>query len=647
MDREFLDFYNQELLALKERAAAFAEEYPGIADRLGGIVGEQADPMVTGLLQGAAFLAARVQLKLKHEFPEFTQNLLEQLLPNYLAPTPSVLLVRVTPPFEDPSLQAGIRIARGAYLDAAVRVRDGDTVCRYRLTSDVTLWPIDVAQAEYLASPAAFQALGVNVGSEVAGGLRLSLAYRGAGSKTGAPAGTGKAAHLAGCAIADLPVFLLADEGDAAALYEQLFADCSGVYFRYVDNGGRSVVIPAPEGCLSQIGFSRDEALLPKDRRIFEGFDIIREYFQFPRKFLGFRLEKLETAFPRIEASTVDVLFTFREVNARLQSAVRPDMFGLYVAPAINLFEKTADRIVVKPGQHEYHLVPDRSHYLDYEPFLILSVHAHYPGGSERTPVPPLYSARAGSMQDSNVHYTMRRVPRRRSARERQQGGESRYAGTDVFISLSQVANDDRGSVAELSVRTLCSNRHLPDYLPTGKGSDFRFIDNVTLKVTGVHGPTPLQEPVVSQQRNRTEVLSAGTVAWRLINMLNLNYLSLSEADGPDSGRALRDMLLLLSGSPDRIAERRIRGIRTVSSRPVVRRVKQREGIGVARGIEVSVTIDEKAFAGSGGFLLGAVLERFFADYASMNHFTQTVIRSPERGEIMRWPARAGAKRRL
>ena len=81
MDREFLDLYNRELQLLSEQAREFAEEYPGIAERLGGILEDRTDPMVSGLLEGAAFLAARVQLKLKHEFPEFTNNLLEQLVP--------------------------------------------------------------------------------------------------------------------------------------------------------------------------------------------------------------------------------------------------------------------------------------------------------------------------------------------------------------------------------------------------------------------------------------------------------------------------------------------------------------------------------------------------------------------------------------
>ncbi|WP_163585855.1 type VI secretion system baseplate subunit TssF, partial [Klebsiella michiganensis] len=62
MNREFLDLYNRELGFLRGHAREFAQEYPGIAERLGGLVEEQADPMIAGLLEGAAFLAARVQL---------------------------------------------------------------------------------------------------------------------------------------------------------------------------------------------------------------------------------------------------------------------------------------------------------------------------------------------------------------------------------------------------------------------------------------------------------------------------------------------------------------------------------------------------------------------------------------------------------
>jgi type VI secretion system protein ImpG len=69
--------------------------------------------------------------------------------------------------------------------------------------------------------------------------------------------------------------------------------------------------------------------------------------------------------------------------------------------------------------------------------------------------------------------------------------------------------------------------------------------------------------------------------------------------------------------------------------------------VGAARGIEITVTVEEKSFEGSGAYLLGAVLDRFFAEYASVNHFTVTVIRSIERGIIARWPPRSGSRSAL
>ena len=178
MDREFVDLYNRELFLLKEQAREFAVEYPGIADRLGGLLADRMDPMISGLLEGTAFLAARVQLKLKHEFPEFTANLLEQLIPNYLAPTPSAALVKALPPYGDPKLRDGYPIRRGSYLDATYLERDRQVACRYRLCSDMLLWPFDITGAEYYPAPGPLQALGVSIGAEVLAGLRLSLTHR-------------------------------------------------------------------------------------------------------------------------------------------------------------------------------------------------------------------------------------------------------------------------------------------------------------------------------------------------------------------------------------------------------------------------------------------------------------------------------------
>jgi type VI secretion system protein ImpG len=653
MDREFLDLYNRELQLLHEQAREFADEYPGIAERLGGLVTERMDPMVAGLLEGAAFLAARVQLKLKHEFPEFTGNLLEQLVPSYLAPTPSAMLAKIVPPFADLALRDGRRIARGAYLDATYRHLDRNVACRYRLTSGVTLWPFDVIGAEYFTTVAPLQALGLSAGPDAVAGMRLSLTHRTAArledELPDALVQKTPTAWFSGCRTTELPVFLIGNEADSVALYEQLFADCVGVFFRYLDEFGDPVIIPAPPDCLEQPGFDDADALLPNDNRIFHGFDFLREYFMFPRKFLGFELKKLDKVIPRLAGKTVDILFVFDEVNNRLPAAVQPTMFELYAAPAVNLFEKTTDRVAIRSNQHEYQIVPDRSRYLDFEPHSLLDVYAHFPGGRDKVPVRPLYSAPVESGAESGLWYTVRRLPRRRTVEEKKYGAASDYTGTDMFISIGEPAGiEDDDGVSELSVRALCSNRHLTEHLPVGEGgADFRLLDDVTLDVLCILGPTPPRGPVVGQLRSRSETAHTGTVTWRLINMLSLNHLGLVERAAGQNGQSLRETLSLFADLQDSATERKIRGVRSVDSRAAVRRVQHRTGSGIARGTEIVVTLDEKSFEGSGAFLLGAILDRFLSEYSALNHFTQTVIRTTERGEIMRWPVRMGLRRPL
>jgi len=97
----------------------------------------------------------------------------------------------------------------------------------------------------------------------------------------------------------------------------------------------------------------------------------------------------------------------------------------------------------------------------------------------------------------------------------------------------------------------------------------------------------------------------------------------------------------------DRQALKQIDGIRHIKYQPVVRRVQTPGPITFARGLEISVEFDEAAFEGQGVFVLGAVLEQFFAKYVALNSFTETVITTQQRKEIMRWPIQMGRRQIL
>ena len=444
--------------------------------------------------------------------------------------------------------------------------------------------------------------------------------------------------------VKSLRFHLLGQETDAVALYEQLFAHCTGVYFRMLDAFGDPVIMPGRADMIRQIGFGEGEALIPNDNQLFRGFDFLRDYFAFPRRFLGFDLADLDAVASRLDAKSIDIVFAFDDINPQLAAAVRKEMFALYTAPGANLFEKRLDRIPVKSNQFEFPVIPDRTRTLDFEANRILRVFAHVPGAPQKLAVEPLYSARA-ARSPTGLTYTIRRLPRRRTADERKYGPVSDYVGTDVFLSLGERADPDETlRVAELSVDALCTNRHLAAHLPVGEsGADFRFLEDAELELTCVGGPTKPLEPALTSIEGRGLDASTGEVAWRLISMLSLNHLGLVDR-ADDGAKALRETLVLFADLSDAAADAKIRGVRSLTARPAVRRLRQASGAAAARGLEITVVLEGRAFEGSGAFLLGAVLDRFFAEYVAINHFTQTIIRTVERGEMMRWPPRLGLR---
>ncbi|CAM5774271.1 hypothetical protein LMIY3S_04456 [Labrys miyagiensis] len=655
MNREFLELYNRELGILKEDAKQFAAEFPGVAERLGGLLENNTDPMIGGLLEGTAYLASRVQLKLKHEYAEFTNNLLDQLVPDYLAPVPSAALLRIEPPFGDPNLKDGLKIPAGSYADARFVERERRIACKYRLASDVTLWPFEISQAEFLAGAAALQGLGIEAAPGSQSGLRLSLLRRSAADRQAEPADAQVPQKadwwFANCRTDELPFHIVGNEGDAVRLYEKLFANTTGIYFRYLDEAGDPVIIPLPKTCLAQIGFDIDQPLFPTERRVFRGFDLLREYFVLPAKFLGFKLTDLRPILSAIRTNRLDIVISFDQGDTRLQSVVRADSFALYAASASNLFEMQLARVPVRDNEHEYHVVTDRSRHLDFEAHRLLKMYAHFTGSGEKIEVFPLYAAPPlGVSETQTMFYTVRRRPRRRSQEERRTGQPTQYVGSDMFVMLTNHRDrDDKLHVAELSLRALCSNRHLTEHLPVGQGgADFILEDRTTLEVECAVGPTLPRDSIVTDPDARTHHSAAGgTSAWRLINMLSLNHLGLTGYGTQDSAAPLREILSLFANNSNAAIERRIQGILAVDSKPINRRVRQRSGAGVVRGLEITVTLDEKHFEGSGIFMLGAVLDRFFAEYVGLNTVVETVVRSTERGEIKRWPAQLGRRHPL
>ena len=617
-----LDLYNREIAHLRTMGAEFAKEFPKIAGRLGGLDEFQPcrDPFVERLLEGFAFLAARVQLKLNAEFPRFTQSLLETIYPHYLAPTPSMCIVQFQPDLNEGGLADGFLIPRGSSL-YSILGKGEQTRCEYRTAHDVTLWPIQVKQANYYTRELA--SLEVPNIPDVKAGIQIRIQSH-AGLSFSKLKVDSLIFHLMG--VSEVPMHL----------YEQFFANAIAVIVQPATKPIKwQKVIDA--SCIRCVGFENKQKLLSYDARSFQGYRLLHEYFAFPQRFMFVELSDLHSAVQNCEENQLDIIILLRESNTELEGAVNADNFGLFCSPAINLFEKRVDRIHISDKFFEFHVVPDHTKAQDFEVYKISKVIGYGARSDQLQEFLPFYLAKDLGDSSTSGYYVANRVRRPQSQSERLQGRRSRrYAGSEVYISLvDSSAAPYSTDLKQLGVEALCTNRDLPLHMPIGLGK-YDFTMDKTAPYTSIRclGSPTLPRPSHAE----------GEIAWRTINHLSLNYLSLTDTNSGQGVSALRDILRLYSDTSDLQMRKQIDGIKSVSCRPVTRRITTSGSIAFARGLEVTVTFEEVLFEGSGAFLLGAVLEQFFAKYVSINSFTETVVKTLERGEIMRWTIRDGLR---
>ncbi|KIN75127.1 Type VI secretion protein, family [Sulfitobacter noctilucae] len=639
MKRAFREAYNRELALLKERAAEFAQEYPGLADRLGGLVEENLDPTVAGLLEGSAFLAARVQTKMQEEFRTFTHELLDQVFPDALAPTPSAMLVQANLPLENTDLSKGVRFAAGDYMDARFKDADKQVSCRFALAAPLRLWPLQITELKYHSGEGPIGALGQEIAQGTKAGIVVTI------NRIGPAKATAADLALSGLDGLDaLDVHLSGPIKDATALFEQIFCDTTRISLRWLDAQGDAVFATLPMDALEQVGFGRDERLFAHNTRLFEGFAFLREFFVFPRKFAGFRLNGLAQYLSGIKASEVQVVFELDTVNRGLASRLDKEHLALNAAPAVNLFQEMSSQVRMNTKAHDVIVTPNSTPVTHYEVQSINEVWAFYKGQQAKVRVHPLYALPPDAIDPRQVlYYTYRRRPRRLTASERRYGASNyRYRGTETFISLYAPPDDDE--VQRLQVNTLSSNRHLPEYLPIAQSrDDFYFCDDQTVTLACIAGPTAPTDSLADLETGAAHRTTAGDVYWRLVSYLSLNHFGLESRDGTDAAASLREMLSLFTDLSDNVSEAQVAGLARVETRPVARTVAHADGYHTARGIEVTLTFDEEEYEGSGMILLAAVLDRFLSEYAAINSFTQTVVRTLQRGEIKIFPSRSGS----
>ncbi|WP_049631887.1 type VI secretion system baseplate subunit TssF [Cellvibrio sp. pealriver] len=619
MIEKMLEYYNSELTYLREAGAEFAEHYPKIAARLTLNGSEVADPYVERLLEGFSFLTARIKLKMDAEFPRFIQRLIEVTYPNYLAPTPSMCIVR----FEPGEL---VRNQRSSYLaPKGSRLRSnqipGASYCEFRTAHEVELLPLKLNGVGF--SPASSELKYFHAREKKAAISCLHLRFT-----------LSIPLELDESNNDSIPIHLCGDLQLASRLYEVIMGHNIGIALRATDIENANWCFE-PNG-ITPIGFTEQEALLPYESQSFQGYRLLHEYFALPGRFHFFSLNHIKRFLANNKkCRTFEVAILLDQATSDLEKKVDENQFSLFCTPAINLISMRADRVPLGDNRNEFHVVPDRERPLDYEVYSVSAADGFDRDHRIQRQFRPFYATHADDRNNHGAYFSIRREPRIASENIVQNGARSTYQGSEVFVSL--VDQNDAPydfQLRQLGIDLLATNRDLPLLIPTGSNQDLRSVSS--LPIDGIRimsGPT---RPVAA--------IDEGQMHWRFISHLHLSYQSLAQPNPEQSAKTLRELLGLYTALGDATLGRYSQALIQCNLNPITRRMPGKGPLVFGRGTAIKIEVDEIPFAGASPYAFGAVLERYLAHHASINSFTEMQLISSQRGLIAQWPARFGER---
>ncbi|WP_158227158.1 type VI secretion system baseplate subunit TssF [Mangrovitalea sediminis] len=601
MDDALLKYYNDELTYLRRLGVEFAERHPKIAGRLKMSEDTIEDPHVSRLLEGVAFLTARISHKLDEEFPEIAGSLLGIVAPDYLAPVPSMTMAQITLARDQ---ESPIKITP----DEALTTEEGlPHAVTYEPAYPSTLLPLSIQNVSLEGLPFEAPVMAATRGCKAL----LKVTLRGLSPQL----------EIGALDIDRLCFFLRGGPQQAYLLHERLLTDCQGVVIATPD--GSQVRYLQPES-LRPVGLDSEEAVIPYGPRHFTGTRLLAEYFLFPQKFQFIELQGLANTLQGI-GNEVTLYFYLRTPCPQLENRLTEQHLAINVVPLRNYFRQGGEPHRLEPGQNEFRIVPDQRH----EPYLeihhVESVTATNMQGDDII-VQPLYRPTPEQDQAApGLFWNSRRQAAFSSTSEVESGTETYLT---ILNRMMEKPDDDERLV--LTPTLYCLNRDLPSLLPFGSGApqlDFITPHSALDKATCLTAPTPTRRAPLDHRR-----------VWQLLTHLTLN--SFSNENGLS---VLKKVLRLfnITQSPDHLAL--IDNIVGLAVRPGVARVRVEKRTVICQGADIELLFEQAHVSGHSLYPFSCVLERFFAEFCTVNRFTRLVTRVHDQAHpLARWPARNG-----
>ncbi|WP_235995936.1 MULTISPECIES: type VI secretion system baseplate subunit TssF [Burkholderia] len=594
-----LPHYERELALLRRSVAAFASRYPKIAIRL-GISGDRSeDPHLERMLQSFALLAADIDSRLDDSYPEFADALLGMLYPRYLRAFPACAVAQfdVSDMFD--------KITEPSIAPRATELVGKTEDCRFRTVYDVTLAPVRISDARYTSASAAPS--NVALPPNTAGLLSITFEVARPDFRIDAMPHPLRI-HISGASE------IVGATMDAMTIYTAAaFVE---------DTEHRWEALNAPP--LAAVGYGDSERLIDEDDGP-AALRLLSEYFAYPKKFdfVDVDLASLARAAGSAQRLTLHLAISSIHPDSPAAQRLKNLSAGhlrLFCTPIVNLFQLTSLSLKRDPISGTY---PVRSQNTDATDVEICSVDAvrATTNASRANVIHPFTSLMHGSATRPAGPYW---VPKQRNAAA---PSDRKEAALDL-VGLDGRPAADTG-IEQIVVDVTCSNGDLPRTMRFG-ADDGDLVNEQGALVSRI---VMLSAPTEVERLPRD-----GNAAWRFIALLAPHSIELTRAGLVELKRLFREF----SNHAARHANL-LDGLTNLSHRVKQLWLSGEPMPSFVRGLEITLTVDEQAFATASLSTFIVVMDHFFAMYAPATSFVQLVVTSANNGrEIRRCAPRPG-----
>ena len=595
---DFLDYYRENLGYLRTLGAEFAAEFPKIAARLDLSAFECQDPYVERLLEGTAFLAARVEKKLDDGYGRLLESVLGSVSPDALNPVVSGAVLEMHADLSDDRVKKGDCLPEATMFDAIVP--SINTPCRFATVWDTPLTAVELTEAEYITRdltkfiPDAAHPAALRLKFSMPGKMRFSEV-----------------------SVPELLFFLNLPEALASLLLRQLTLDVEKIYVS-ADGGDfvckNGAVFELPAAAVRGTLFGGVKGNL-------NGLRVLQNFLAYPAFFKFAAMKNCAGLFSK-EASGIEIVIGFKRRETELTNEIKASSLKLNCAPVLNLFKKRSDRVFLDRNGYEFHIVPERTAPRDYEVYAVRRLEFFGEKNETLFSATNFYDEDLAGKNDKRNFFS---VHRRRSLFNQKALQRSSYTGTEVFVNLAG-QNADAGEAAQFCADLICTNRDLP--LLLANQTKLSCADAVIQTAEFAVMPTRPDYPLI-EKGDASDWAKVGHILFNLSGML-----------WQDGAFPLEMMKTLLRNYNLRSAEemeRMLDGIVELVSEPTAFRFIKNGAVFFETGWRVRFVLDEQAYAGVGFYLFAVVLKEILHSFTPLNSLLEVQFFTRQSGQIAVW----------